>query len=644
MVSTSLLLAGILLAGSRATRRLPCSSGAGGLALAWIAGSAIFVLQLNLLAASMPLGAAQAPSLALTFLIAEALSRLGPACPRIPPPPVREKRRVKIVLFLVTSVTGLAALRGYFFDEIDHHLALALEIGRGLFPPPFPFLPGAPFNYHYGVDLMAAAIESQGAVPIWYAFDILTILSCFSLIAMLAEIAWIGREPGLAPWASLLGVMGSGLAWTAFPRDLAALPAVDLPGVMALPFQHLGYTGWEIPPVISYLHQHPMAFGAPYYLALLYTYLRVREAGELVRLVLIVPFFTALSICQITLFYLTFPLLVVSEIARIVLTRFGGPDVAGDPASPPPPVEGRVLAVAAAMVASALLAALSSTIGGAPTPSGDTVRVTISIPPWHVTGFPFPGYLAVFGIPLLVWFAVLPKLLAQRHFPLVVLGIGGFGGFLVPHLFVFLGSPYDTVKFFFPTMLAANLTLAWVVARCLGGKRPRPLLGLALAAASVPSALCFLYVRSLGPLGIAEGLKPIPDVLFPGPAGQAMLPLAAILRQESHPADVVLTRSDFPSIHSGVPSFSPREPRHDFPDAWEVLDPDHRYKEEQRLMFETLDPERLRRHRIRWLVLGPGAEGELGPAARAILDARPELLRHRVGEWSLHDLAPLVAE
>ena len=497
---------------------------------------------------------------------------------------------------------GLVAVRGYFYDELDHHLPLTLEILRGHYPPPYPFLPGAPFRYHFGFDLLSAVVTRVSGLPAWYAFDVLTVLAVWALARLASGLAADSGVKGAAPLAGMLVLLGGGLAWVAFPVDVLR-GGLDLGDAFARPFYHLEYEPWQTPPLAGYAFQHPMALGMPLWLALLRCWLA--SAGVDRWAVLAAVLLGALGLTQSSFFYLAFPVVLGGAVLRALL--------------------GRPLAVAQAAAVLALGALLHATGGPGGVPANGAT-VALRWPP-HL-GWPeadFPGYLACFGVPALVALAGAARAARARAEPALLFALAGAGAFVAPHLFVFKQSPWNSAKL----LVAAQLSAALLAAPVLAAARPRALVALLLCA-SIASPLLFLWVRLLGPLGIDPALPPIAPMLLPPPAGGLERVAAAWLAARAAPGDVALAVSPHLTAFSGVPSFAPQE---SVTGWWDATDPDGSARAAHARAWDALDPAELDARAIAWVLWGPSERARAGAQARARL-ADPRLFRREfaVGE------------
>lgn len=137
-------------------------------------------------------------------------------------------RQTKIVFAVAIALTLLAggfALRSLGFDDLSvGHLSLVSTILEGNFPVMDPAAPDRPIEYHYGADLLTAALAKAAAVPPWLGYDIQVLLFAGTAFLMAFVLAFdmSGRWRG-ALIASLLMLLGAGLTWLRFTDGIAPL-------------------------------------------------------------------------------------------------------------------------------------------------------------------------------------------------------------------------------------------------------------------------------------------------------------------------------------------------------------------------------------------------------------------------------------
>ncbi|MBI4862735.1 MAG: hypothetical protein HY815_21110 [Candidatus Riflebacteria bacterium] len=595
---------------------LPAGSGA---PLAACVGTSLFMIAASALAPAVPLPTLLPLALAVALAAAALAHRVcrdpepGPA---LPVSAAGSGAGSGIVVdSLLIGLFGMIALRGYFYDELDHHLPLAFEILRGLYPPPYPFLPAASFRYYLGVDLLAACVTSVSGLSPWYAFDVLTMLCLWAMLRLIRVLAASAPVAGAGALAAPLAVLGGGLAWVRFVTDAWRLRP-DLPTLFALPFSRLEYEPWQLPPVAGYVFQHPMALGLPLFLACLVLWLhgprRLAPLAVLGGTVL-----GALGLSQTVLFYLAVAALACGVVVRAALA---GRASASETA--------RWLAFT---VAGLTLYVLGSGPTRAVAPGGGLLA--LRWPPHLGWGddWPFPGYLEAFGIPAAlavpgIWLAL--RWRWEAGLLLSAIAIGTFAG---PHVVEFRQSPWNTTKLFVPFMLCSSVLAATLLAHVTAAMtrpwRRRYLFACLLPACASP--LLFLWVRALGPLDVDPAHRPIPRVLLPPPEGGLDRVAGEWLSLHAGRDDVALALGLHVTAFSGVPSFAPPGGT----SAWaHSLDPDGRYRRDLALLWRKLPSELVARYRIRWIVVGPAERALLGPeAVRSLADPTRARLRATIG-------------
>lgn len=585
--------------------------------LAFCTGVSLFLLSLCPVLRAVPLSWAIPLGLVGALAIGSAIGRLRvlraderrPVIDRYP-------RGLEVI---IASVVALISVRGYFFDELDHHLPITQEILRGLYPPPYPFLPAAPFSYYFGFNVLAATVSRVSGMAPWYAFDVLTVLFTVLMMRLIWGLGNLGGVRKSGTYAVLLTILGGGLAWVHYPVAVARMLRVDLPSVFALPFYHLEYHPWHVPPIVSYLFQHPMALGMPLWLSLLWVVFE--GAGEeesarhrFHRALILGILLGALGASQTVLFYFTIPLLVVAGLVRRPWTdslRMAVISIG----------LGLVLTLLVGVTGSGMVTVGQSTIG-------------LRWPPrlgWGESR-PFPGYLDAFGIPTLLGIAGGAVAVRRGCRGGIVLSVALLAGLAGPHMVELRQNPWDTVKLFVPAALAAGILGGWLLAwfrERRTGACARWTVGLILVTSSVSPGL-FLWVRAWGPLGIDENLPPIPLVLLPPPAGGLDRTVGEWISVRASSRDVILTGSPYVTPFSGVPSFAPQE------HVWgwyRWLDRDGRYRRDLECLWQTLSCELVDRYGIRWVVIGPTERGRLGSQARRALEESGRFsLVHTVGD------------
>lgn len=116
---------------------------------------------------------------------------------------------------LIALISGIVALRTLMPDDLfPGHLPLVSTISEGNFPVMDPSEPDYPMAYHYGPDLLAAALQNVTGIPGWLGYDIQTIIfSGATLLAAFALAFYLTASFRASLIAALLLLYGGGLTW-----------------------------------------------------------------------------------------------------------------------------------------------------------------------------------------------------------------------------------------------------------------------------------------------------------------------------------------------------------------------------------------------------------------------------------------------
>ena len=100
---------------------------------------------------------------------------------------------VVVVPTLLSVATFVLAFSGRmqrpYIDEA-WHFALARLLANGVFPPTTPYGPSAGIGYHYGHNLLAAAVINAASVPVWTSLLVLVSFLVVVLILAAVGFAW----------------------------------------------------------------------------------------------------------------------------------------------------------------------------------------------------------------------------------------------------------------------------------------------------------------------------------------------------------------------------------------------------------------------------------------------------------------------
>lgn len=187
------------------------------------------------------------------------------------------------------------AARKFFHDElpIAGHLSTVGALLRGPFPPRFPIFPEFELRYHYGFDVVAAAVAAMFRLSPADAIDVTTLAGAGLLALLLHRVGELLVGPRAATCVALLGVLGGGVPFFA----LARWPNL---GERLTGRARVGDV-WINPPVTSYVFQHPFALGLPLAAALLVLVLS-RGRARTARYGAYALLLAAASICHLAVF------------------------------------------------------------------------------------------------------------------------------------------------------------------------------------------------------------------------------------------------------------------------------------------------------------------------------------------------------
>ena len=238
-----------------------------------------------------------------------------------------------VTMVAATAALAPVALGYHLHDELylTGHMSIAAQIQNGVYPPRHLAFPDVPLRYHYGFDLVAAALTALVHVPVDRAIDVATL----GLFALSWALLWALGER----------LLGRGHAWVV---PVCALFAGGLP--VACDNAQPSLVGRVVdmcqigrhyvnPPVPVYFFQHPWSLGLPVGVTALLVVTARRasaaagepapespgegerpaapgargEPDERVRLAVLAAVLGALSMSQMTLFAALLPAFVVAE-------------------------------------------------------------------------------------------------------------------------------------------------------------------------------------------------------------------------------------------------------------------------------------------------------------------------------------------
>ena len=137
----------------------------------------------------------------------------------------RQLRALFAAAAIVSLLSGVVALRTLMPDDLfPGHLPLVSTISQGNFPVMDPSEPDYPMAYHYGPDLLAAALQNVAGIPGWLGYDIQTILfSGMTLLAAFVLALYLTASFRTSFIAALLLLYGGGFAWLNLFQGIAPL-------------------------------------------------------------------------------------------------------------------------------------------------------------------------------------------------------------------------------------------------------------------------------------------------------------------------------------------------------------------------------------------------------------------------------------
>jgi hypothetical protein len=222
------------------------------------------------------------------------------------PPPVGRGLGAGAWIAIALSALPVAwiAFGWAFHDEdlITGHMSIASELGNGVYPPRHLTFADLPLRYHYGFDVIVAAIAVVARTRVDTAIDVATVLLWILTGRVLWAIGrlWLGRG-----WpAFLLVLYAGGLPWCAFGPPLRR-------GGDRLAFCRVGGQG-TLAPLLSSCFQHPWALGLPLALAVLLCASAPDRTRERPRLAVIAILLAALSLGHVVLFATVLPSVVAA--------------------------------------------------------------------------------------------------------------------------------------------------------------------------------------------------------------------------------------------------------------------------------------------------------------------------------------------
>ena len=224
----------------------------------------------------------------------------------------RDFRWMWLSALLATAYIAPAALRWWFHDEllVTGHLSMIAEIQNGIYPPRHLSFPEFELRYHYGFDLLTAAVASMLRMRADRAIDLVTLLAwayswclAWTLGNRLVGIGWGGLTAAAV-------LFGGGLPLFSTSHSLLW----RLSGIGAVGGNNINL------PLVSYFFQHPWTLGLPLAFAAILVILARDSAAPQARAAALAVLLVALSFTQTILFLcLTGALLVAEPAAQAKL-------------------------------------------------------------------------------------------------------------------------------------------------------------------------------------------------------------------------------------------------------------------------------------------------------------------------------------
>jgi hypothetical protein len=497
-----------------------------------------------------------------------------------PPPagyPASTGRWMCLSALLATAYLAPTALDWSFHDElaVTGHFSIASEIENGTYPPRHLSFPELELRYHYGFDLLVAAVASIFRLRVDHAIDLVTLIAWAYTwcLAWTAGERLVGKNWG-APTAAVV-LFGGGMPFFSSAPSHFSTQTLLSAQALLLRLLSLGGVGDDDlnPPVVSYFFQHPWTLGIPLAFAIILV-VSLRDAPRRwARWGAIGILLVALSFCQVVLFACLAGALLVAEPVAEGKSRWRSA-LAGLC------VMGVVVAIASRLHGffSPAPAGSESVLELRPLPLGGSVAGSVI---WHLQTF---GLLLPFG-------AVGLLLLARERLLVALLAAGSL---LVVNALRYRFS-WDIVKFATVAALALSLG-AGAALRRLVAMRPRPL----WRAAAVVAFVGLVAAGVLFPLVVGFSGQ---DVPFPkSPVALSAADQLAIdwLRRRVHPGEIVYRRGPAANGYTqwgGLPQVG-----YDH-DATTFGLPRRLFEERTRFYGTGVsEPEALLRQRVRWLV------------------------------------------
>lgn len=184
------------------------------------------------------------------------------------------------IALAISLLTGLVALKSLALDDLFiGHIPLAVTIAEGNFPVVDPSAPHHILAYHYGSDMLSAALRLIAGIPVWLGYDVQTFLFSGSFFLLLFVFLFdVTKKFRTAAIGAGLFIFGAGLQWIHFFTK--GIPAFwqrfvqdqDVPGFWSF-LTHVAFPKLNTSYVHT-MHNHSTAIGMPILFFVLLLYFR----------------------------------------------------------------------------------------------------------------------------------------------------------------------------------------------------------------------------------------------------------------------------------------------------------------------------------------------------------------------------------
>jgi hypothetical protein len=167
----------------------------------------------------------------------------------------------KIAGLISTLLIFYIAYNGNFHDEefANGHKTIIAQLQNNVFPPVNILYPSEPLRYHFGFDLLCAAMTAVTRCSVDFSIDFITACSwlfCWIGLALVARRLFPVRNSEL--WVPAITLFGGGLAVFFGIFNSNQPLAIRLTGAAASKTEYIFN-----PPMIEYFFQHPFAGALP---------------------------------------------------------------------------------------------------------------------------------------------------------------------------------------------------------------------------------------------------------------------------------------------------------------------------------------------------------------------------------------------